>query len=467
MIAVAISTRMQTPTYYTSSVIRIAVSANGTLSYSDYVQATQLMNTYVEIATSKPILDKLKAQTDLKYLPSIKVTVIPNTELVQISAEGVSPEQITNVANSLAEILISESNELYLGGDKTSQEILEEKLAVSQTDLDLTRASYAKLIIQTPAASAEKVEITRQIFQQKLNQHSTLLGQYTQTAIREEIRSNMITVIKPAQVPSSPSKPRASLNYAIGFAVGLMGGLGLALFLEIQDTTLYESEDIETITGLTERIKIPKASTEQLNNYENDSSKFANAFQNLAIHLQPSNNEPIKKILLITSAEPNQGKSMIIHSLAVTLVDFEKKIAIIDCDIRNAKLHLSFDLSNDCGLVDVLEEKTDLKNALQESSLENLKFLSSGTAPSSHYLKLLSSHQMTKLLDDLRKEFDYVLLYTSALLESSDIRAIIPNIDSILLVARKGYVHYENQYTVKKILSSTSFCDKAVDLIIN
>jgi MinD-like ATPase involved in chromosome partitioning or flagellar assembly len=74
---------------------------------------------------------------------------------------------------------------------------------------------------------------------------------------------------------------------------------------------------------------------------------------------------------------------------------------------------------------------------------------------------------MTKLLDDLRKEFDYVLLYTSALLESSDIRAIIPNIDSILLVARKGYVHYENQYTVKKILSSTSFCDKAVDLIIN
>ena len=56
MIAVAISTRMQTPTYYTSSVIRIAVSANGTLSYSDYVQATQLMNTYVEIATSKPII---------------------------------------------------------------------------------------------------------------------------------------------------------------------------------------------------------------------------------------------------------------------------------------------------------------------------------------------------------------------------------------------------------------------------
>ena len=465
MIAMGVYTRTQIPKYRTSTVLRIATSASGSLSYSDYVHATQLMNTYVEIATSRSVLSELKSQLNLKYLPTITVETIPNTELISISVESVYPDRAMKVANSLAELLVSESSELYLGGGKSSREILKEQLAKSQTDLNYTRNAYERLIIQTPVATG-KIETTRQLLQLKQNVYTTLLGQYTQAVFQDEIRSGMITVIEPALVPQIPFEPRVSLNYALGFAVGLMGGLGLAFFIESQDNPLYKFEEFKTIVGLDEIAKIPKASRKQLSSSENDFSKLANAFQNLAFNLQPAKGQPQKNILLIISAEPNQGKSTIVHRLAFTLAELGKKVIAIDCDNHTPKLHSLFGLSNDSGLTEVLEEKTTLEDALQTGSHENVKLLASGTS-SSQMPKLLRAPQMETLLNDLKNEFDYILLDTSTLLAASGITTIIPIVDKVLLVARNGYAHHEALSSIKKVLADIIPNDKPVDLIIN
>jgi capsular exopolysaccharide synthesis family protein len=465
MAAVGVYTRKQTPMYRSSTVIRIAASNSGGLSYSDYVYATQLMNTYVEIATSRPILDELKEQLDLNYLPAITAEVIPNTELVKITAESANPALAANAANALTDILISESRELYSGGGKSSQEILGEQLVKAQTELDQTRDAYARLIIKTPAPTGE-IETTRQLLQLNQNTYTTLLGQFTQAALREEIRSSMITVIEPALVPQIPFEPRASLNYVLGFVVGLMGGLGLAFVFESQDTSLYTSEEIESVVGLSALAKIPKANKSQLRTYQEDFSPLMDAFQNLALNLQPARDQSSKKVFLIMSAEPGQGKSMIVHRLALSLAELEKKVVVIDCDVRLPRLHTLFSLSNDVGLTDVLEQKVSLHDALQASSFEDIKLLASGM-PLSHPPKLLGSHQMVNLLDGLKREFDYVLLDTSALLAASDITAIVPNVDSVLLVVRRGHAHHDALHSIKKVLAGLRYRDKPVSLIVN
>ena len=465
MIIVVLSTRMQTRKYRASTILRIATSSNSGMNYSDYVHTTQLMNTYVEIATSIPILDKLMAQENLKYPPALTVEVVPNTELIKISVEGISPDRVAEIANSLAEILIAESSELFLGEGTSSQAILEEQLSNSQTELNYTRDAYAKLIIQTPAAPG-KIEATRQLLQLKQSIYEGLLEQYRQVSLREEVRSSMITVIQPAIAPQLPFKPRVSLNYALGFTIGVIGGVGLAFFLESQSTSLHKSEDIESILGVSGVVRIPKASKEQLSDYQNDTSKFSNAFQNLVVNLLPSKDLSPSKVLLVISAEPNQGKSMLTHRLALALSDFGEKVIVIDSDIRKPKLHTLFGLANESGLCEVLEQESDLQDALQSCSFENLKFLAGGTSSSSP-AKLLGLPQMADLLDDLRDDFDYILLDSSALLEAFDIAAAIDNVDKILLIVRRGYAHREALHFMKKTLASVKFQDKPVDLIIN
>lgn len=465
MAAVVIGTNQITPIYQASTTLRIAASAGGNLNYSEYVYAAQLMNTYVEIVTSGPVLNELGTKLSLKELPVITAVVIPNTELVMITVESSNPKTAAKAANTLAEILISESKDLYTGGGKTSQEVLGEELIKAQVALDQTRDAYARLIIQTPAATGE-IETTKQLLQLNQSNYTTLLGQFTQASLREEIRSSMITVIEPAVAPQTPSTPRVSLNYAMGFVVGLVGGLGLALIFESQDTALYRSEDIEAVTELNAIARIPKANRKQLGNRSNDFSSFSDAFENLALNLQPAKDQPPKKVLLVMSAEPNQGKSMIAHRLALALAELGNKVVAIDCDVRLPKLHSLFELPNDRGLTNLLDGDAKLQDVLQASSVEGVKLLASGP-PSAHPPKLLGSPQMVNLIDGLKRDFDFVILDTPAMLAVADITAVIPNVDSVLLVARRCHTRRESLRSVKKVLTGFRFRDKSVDLIVN
>ncbi|MBI5351484.1 MAG: hypothetical protein HZB50_02470 [Chloroflexi bacterium] len=235
MAVVVIGTQLQTPIYEASATLRIAASAGGQLIYPNLTYVDRLMNTYVEIATSDPILDELVKRLDISKPPMIKAEIIPNTELIKITVEDTNPKLVAAAANTLADILMAQSNQLYTGGGKTSQEILGEQLVIAQTDLDQTRKEYGKLVIQTPAAP-ERIEATRQSLQLKQNAFTTLLGQYEQAAYREEIQSSMITVIESANMPNAYSQPRVMLNYSLGLIVGLIGGMGLAFIFENLDT---------------------------------------------------------------------------------------------------------------------------------------------------------------------------------------------------------------------------------------
>jgi non-specific protein-tyrosine kinase len=275
----------------------------------------------------------------------------------------------------------------------------------------------------------------------------------------------MVTIVEPATVPLTPSKPRTFLNYALGLFVGLIGGLGLAFLFENLDTTLHTQDEIESITKKTALARIPKANKKELDISKNGTSPFAEAFRNLATKIQLINLQQPEKALLIMSAEPQQGKSMIASNLAFALAETGKKVVAVDCDMRLPKLHKLFHLPNQYGLSNYLNRKNgSVIRSLQRSQYKDVTVLTSGL-PSDHPSQLLNSPTMVTLIDKLRQEFDYVLLDTPALLSVADTEIIAPIANGLILVVRQGYAKRKSVQMTSRFLEG--YQEKLISLVIN
>ena len=442
MAVVIIGTYLQTPIYQSSTKLRIAITAGSSLSYYDYVNADRLMNTYIEIATGESVLAELVKKLNLSKPPNIKAEILSNTELIKITVEDPNPNMAATAAYTLANILITQSRQLYSGGGISSTEVLGKQLAIAKDGVDLTQQKYQQLLIQTPAAPDE-IAVAEQALNMQQNTYATLLAQYEEASIRETMQANMVTIVEPATVPLTPSKPRVILNYALGLVMGLIGGMGLAFLFENLDTTLHTQDEIESITKLPALAKIPKANKKQLDISKNGTTSFAESFRNLATKIQIINLQQPNKILLIMSAEPRQGKSMIVSNLAFALAETGKKVVAVDCDMRLPRLHRLFHLSNQYGLSDVLTRKAGLIKSLQKSQYKGVSVLTSGQ-PIDHPSQVLGSPEMAKLIDRLCQKFDYVLLDSPAILSFADTEILAYIANGLILVVRRAYTKRES-----------------------
>ncbi|PKN87860.1 MAG: hypothetical protein CVU46_03085 [Chloroflexi bacterium HGW-Chloroflexi-8] len=131
-----------TPTYTASTTLRVATASSGTVSYSDYMYADRLLNTYIKLATSRPVLEELANNLNLQKIPVTKVETIPNTELIRISIDSQDPSVAQKAANSLAELLIEQGRELYSRGGQSALAILSAQLSQAEEELTLARKEY-------------------------------------------------------------------------------------------------------------------------------------------------------------------------------------------------------------------------------------------------------------------------------------------------------------------------------------
>ena len=150
-----------TPTYISTTTLRIATSSSGVVGYSDYMYADRLMNTYTKLATSRPVLGELSSELNLETLPKIKVETIPNTELIKITVETSDPKVAKQSANTLANILIIQGQQLYSGGGKSVQEILSEQLVQAEKELTDARHEYDTFVLENPKETPQIELLTK------------------------------------------------------------------------------------------------------------------------------------------------------------------------------------------------------------------------------------------------------------------------------------------------------------------
>jgi non-specific protein-tyrosine kinase len=287
--------------------------------------------------------------------------------------------------------------------------------------------------------------------QLKEKTYATLLDQYDQARVKEMSRTNMISVVEPAIVPLTPSKPNKVLNIGLGIIFGLIGGVGLAfLFENLFGSRLYSSKQIEEITELNTIGKIPSIERRRLVGLKNKKSEhyffpFNEAFRRLHVQiLLQNNNLPSRysnKTFMITSSEPGEGKSTITSNLAIAIAQAGKKIIIVDCDLHIPKQHKNFLLPNTVGLSNLLNDPNTI-GAVQKTRYPGLFVITSGPQ-SPTPAKMLGSPNMTTLIQSLAKEYDIVLMDSPAFLAVADTAQLAPIVDGVVLVVRRNQIREE------------------------
>ena len=381
MVVVIVGTYMATPLYVASATMRISSAAGGSISYTDYVYNDRLVNTYVQVGTSGPVLEDLARRLGLVEPPDVKVEIVSNTELLKISAEYTDAATAQQAANTLAIILIEQSKTLYTSGGKDTKEILAEQLTQIEQELKQGRSDYDALVREAPSDS-EAIAAASRLIELKQNTYATLLDQYEQTRLREALRENVITVVEPATLPEKPTKPNKLINYGLGAVLGVLAGMALVLLFSHFDTTLYTTEEIERTIHKPILGKIPTVQRKALVLDHHTGTIYGEAFHRLRVGVLRRILDDGLRTLMISSAEPNEGKSTIATNLAISLAQAGKQVILVDCDAYLPSIHSILGLQNERGLSDVLSGTSSLKDVLQPGGTNGLQVLTSGVASS-------------------------------------------------------------------------------------
>ncbi|NOH01929.1 MAG: AAA family ATPase [Chloroflexi bacterium] len=462
LVMVALGNRSSVPYYESNAVLRVAIYATASQAPTLYTYNDELKNTFVKIATSTLVMEELANRLQSPRLPSMTVEVITGTELILITAADADPELAARAANTLGEILVEQGRSLYSGSAVNAKDVLGVQLEQSRTELDEMRKEYEKLLLQTPPPSDE-ILVASQLLLEKQRTYETLLRQYEQAVYREGLEAGMITLVQRAEPSQTPIGQTGSIAYFIAIAAGLVAGIFLAFAIERLDTRVYATKEIESVVSATPLAKFPKTGSGHLLLSQNGTSPLADSVRHLAANLQLMSNNQYHKVLLLVGAETGQGTTTTAANLADALTELGRNVLLVDCNLRDPKLHQVFDLPNDKGLTDVLADNVDPMKVIQKKADGRPSLLLSGPAPASSSL-VFASARIGSLFNTLRKQFDYVIIDVPAL-PAADIINLAPNADEIILMVRRSHVRRDSIRSAEEFLSR--FKDKFIGLVVN
>jgi len=167
-------------------------------------------------------------------------------------------------------------------------------------------------------------------------------------------------------------------------------------------------------------------------------SPISEAYRTLRMNLQYAALDEQLDSLLITSSGPDEGKSTTLANLAVTMAQIERKVIMLDCDLRRPSLHELFGLRNDLGLTDMMLDEQSMENPpLQETGVDGLQLLASGPLPP-RPADLLGSKRMGAVIAHLNESADMLLIDAPPVMVATDALVLSAQVDAVLIVISAG-----------------------------
>jgi receptor protein-tyrosine kinase len=247
-----------------------------------------------------------------------------------------------------------------------------------------------------------------------------------------------VVVEQHASIPDNPVIPKPTRNIAIGAALGVLLGIGLAVLRDRFDNTIKNRQILEEIAdvGLVGNIPFDKdCRNETAISFTSDHSPIAEGFRELRTNLQFLEVDNPPRVLVVTSSLPNEGKTTTAINLALALAEAEHNVVLVDGDMRRPKLDKRLDLVGRVGLSTVLAGRVSLEDVLQKTRFPRLTVLTSGAVPPNPS-ELLGSLAAKKLMSEMRARFDYVIVDSSPLLAVTDAAILAAASDGVLVIAR-------------------------------
>jgi capsular exopolysaccharide synthesis family protein len=390
----------------------------------------------------------------LQSLRTQKATL--DGEYASLSAKyGDAYPRVTQVKNQISQIETAISREV--GRARHQIEVEYQTAASNERSLSAAAEQQKRAIFALNQSALQYTILQRQVVSSRAL-YEDLVRKLQEAGITSGLNADAISVVDEALPPTIPSAPRKTLNVEVGFAIGLLLGIGIALLLETLNSAIETAEDIKTYANLPTLSFVPHAdnikSLGRLRRGKDDfmrrhaafritedvRSKFAEAFRVLRTNLLLSSAGAPPKVLLVCSSWPNEGKSTTTINLATVLAQADKKVLLVDADLRRPSLQRYFDSPRGgVGLSEILSgERYDQRDFIMPDPLvPHLQLLTAGKIPPSSS-ELLMSPQMTKVLDDWKDKFDFIVIDSAPILAVSDALFLASIADAVLIVVRAG-----------------------------
>lgn len=293
--------------------------------------------------------------------------------------------------------------------------------------------------------------------------YTDLLAEKSKVTTQVIKAQNFNRILDSASLPNYPIKPKKLIYMMIGMILAAIGAFVVILIRNYFDVMIKKAKDISRRYSIPVFGVIPYVESSNYNKIyvlDEENSASAEAFRQVRVNLEYSGNNGNEnsKVILVTSSVMNEGKTTFAANLAVTQAMLEKRVIIINLDLRLPQLHQKFELDNTKGLSEVLAGKVRLQDAIQSYKPQNsskkihhLDIITSGVTPPNPS-ELLESERLNKVLEALRQRYDYIIIDSAPLLNVSDTHVLTKKADVILFVLKSEFSKYEYLDYIEKFV---------------
>ena len=379
-------------------------------------------------------MEEINIRDFLNYLKKY-VLVIVAVALVLIIGVFIYDKSIKKpLYTTYTTIILTKSNETQTGTTITQNDILlNQKLVETYSKIIKSKLVLEQVISETGVTytaeelsenvSVEAYENTEMLKISVTDQDPELaaniansIAQVFSGEIAKIYQINNISVVDVAVTPEEVSNNTLKRDLLIALFISIFGTIGVVFVVYYFDDTVKLTDDLEEEIGMPVVAKVFKSDIGSKNNRKVEllaqkypKSVVSESIKTLRTNLQFSSVDEDIKTILITSSIPGEGKSFISANLAISFAQTDKKVLIVDCDMRKGRQHRIFKLSNTKGLSNLLiDDMTNYKDYINKTSIKNLYVMTRGTVPPNPS-ELLNSNKNSELIKILRSKFDIII----------------------------------------------------------
>ncbi|HLF28443.1 MAG TPA: polysaccharide biosynthesis tyrosine autokinase [Anaerolineae bacterium] len=450
--------------YQAATTLIVGQSIQATqLDSRDLLTSEQLAQTYAEIARRQPVLQSVVDALGLNVTWTalkgrVKIKLIEGTQLLEIRAEANVPEEAARIADEVARqlILLSPTANVQNQEDE-NQNFVRQQLDSLQTKIEGGQAKLLELeamladalLTNRPAVTPTLQTDPVQSLQVEISALERLLADwqanYAQllTFTEAKTSSNFLSVIEPAQLDGSATRPNVRLNSALAGVIGFILVFGVIVVRVYLSDVFMSSDDLSQFLdlaylGAVSRIR-GRHYQHKLITWREPFAPASEAYRIIRSNIQFMSAVQPSKSIMITSPTPGEGKSITAANLAVVIAQAGFKTIIVDADLRRPVQHRIFAVPNREGLSDLLcAPGPELNGHLQSTGIENLSVITSGTPPTTNPSELLSSQYMGRLASRLNQIADVIIFDVPPTLVVADAAVLSIQVDSVVMVIEAG-----------------------------
>lgn len=438
----------------------------------------QIIQTYAELVYTGPFLESINSKLDQKLDMQTLDKIIdtrqnPDTRILTIIVTYKDPQQAIAVANATAETLIEmspskENTTALLRAQMSNQShqleqiITDAEASIQQLEAKMIELGSAKQSTpeEVKAALEQQNLIVKQLSEERSRLSDALRTLATVYQVLLDTNTNQLEIIEPA-VEATSVDPNISQNVSASAAAGLILALSIIFVAEYLNDTIRFPMDFNKIAKLPLLSTIDKhdrlngSGLERIAAFAQPQSRAANSYRTVVAKLLLSTGKSIPYTFLLSSVGSQSGDdaAAVTMNLAVAFAQAGNRVVVMDAQLNNPILTKLFKAEGNAGLSDFLVTNSTKLQLMPVKEVPGVRFLPSGLSSEKSPGAVLNSAKMVKLVHEMYKEADIVLVAGSSISWFAESLALASQVNGIILVARPGEAHSK---TVNEVVENLS-----------